>query len=325
MTSNDTRATMTNTTTTTLLLLLSGCIALAGCGPEFDPGSLVDKTRVLGARIEVDGAPDRAAPMPGETANLSWLVAAPGITPPLAWAFAACLPGPAGATTSPVCAGAPLALFDGTASPPRLSLPVPSAAALGGAPSIVIVGQICDGAGSVPRFAPQGGQLPSCTGTRGTTVSLEVPLQLGPDVNHNPTADRAFTFDGNAWPAPAPGDDPCVLGPRVAAGSKDHVIGNTTDGADRERYTVLAGDPPVATPARERLQISQFTTAGKLKSQFAFVESADESAATTVDVTWEAPEPADVAPAGTPVTFTFVVRDERGGTDWTTRQLCVTP
>jgi hypothetical protein len=218
----------------------------------------------------------------------------------------------------------PLARFDGTAFPPQIAIPVPSAATLGGAASVVLYGQICAGADAVPTFDPQSG-LPGCTEGRGTTVSLEVPLQLGADANHNPTADRAFTFDGTAWPARAVGDDPCALGPRLVAGSKDHAIGNTADGGDRERYTVVLGDPPVATPARERLQISQFTTAGKLKSQFAFVEAIDESAATTVDVTWEAPESAEVFASGTPVTFTFVVRDERGGADWTTRTVCVTP
>ncbi len=37
------------------------------------------------------------------------------------------------------------------------------------------------------------------------------------------------------------------------------------------------------------------------------------------------PTPAAVPAGGTPVTFTFVVRDERGGADWTTRTACVTP
>lgn len=340
MTPNTTRATMTNTKTNTtsprtirhaifnltrlLLLGLAGCIYIAGCGPEFDPASLVDKTRVLGARIEVEGAPDRAAPIPGETANVSWLVTSPGASPPLAWAFAACLPSAIGGKSSLGCVDAPLARFDGTASPPRISIPVPSIAALGGATRVVIYGQICTGADSAPTFDPQSG-LPGCTGDRGTTVSLDVPLQLGADANHNPVASRALRFDGAAWPATAVGDDPCVLGPRVAAGSKDHVIGNTTDGSDRERYTVVLGDPPAAMPARERLQISQFTTAGKLKSQFAFIEATDETAATTVNVTWEAPEAAEVPAGGTLVTFTFVVRDERGGADWTSRTACVTP
>ncbi|HET9992389.1 MAG TPA: hypothetical protein VFQ65_27845, partial [Kofleriaceae bacterium] len=111
--------------------------------------------------------------------------------------------------------------------------------------------------------------------------------------------------------------DPCVTGPRVAAGSKDHVIGNLTDGSDREPYTAMVGD--VATPSRESLQISQFTTAGKLASQFSFVEATEPSAETSVDVTWEAPTVA------TAVTFTFVTRDNRGGTDWTKRAACVEP
>jgi hypothetical protein len=195
-------------------------------------------------------------------------------------------------------------------SPPQISVQVPSWATT----SLLVIGQVCAGADSVPTVDPRTG-LPGCSRGRGTTVSLALPLQLGDDANHNPVADRAFTFDGAEWPARAASDDPCTLGPRVAAGSKDHVIGNTTDGVDRERYAM----------ARERLQISQFTTAGRLKSQFAFVEATDERTATTVDVTWEAPETAEVPAAGTPVTFTFVVRDERGGADWTTRTLCVTP
>jgi hypothetical protein len=150
-----------------------------------------------------------------------------------------------------------------------------------------------------------------------------VPLQIGGDVNHNPTAERAFTLDGGVWPALAAAADPCEQGPRISAGSENHVIGYTTEGSDREPYTIEMGSPAVAVPGRESLQISQFTTAGKLKSQFSFVEATDENATTTVDVRWDAPAADDVPAAGEAVTFTFVVRDDRGGTDWTTRALCV--
>ena len=302
-----------------LLLGLAGCIFITGCGPTFDPASLINSTRVVGARIEVEGAPDRASPRPGETANVTWLVTSPEVTPPLHWAFAVCVPGNASLT----CDGAPPALFEGTDTPPRIAVLTPGLGALGAAKGVIVYGQICPGADSMPTFDPQHG-VPSCTDGGGTTVSLAIPLQLGDDANHNPTADRAFTFDGQVWPALAAADDPCVVGPKVSAGSKDHVIGNTTDGSDREAYTALVGDPPVATPARESLQISQFTTAGKLKSQFSFVEATNDDAATTVDVTWDAPAAADVAAAGLAVTFTFVTRDNRGGTDWTTRAVCVT-
>jgi hypothetical protein len=311
---------MTKTIKNTLLFGFSAFLFIAGCGPAFDPASLVTSTRVVGARIEVEGAPDRASPKPGETADVTWLVTSPEATPPLAWTFAVCAAG----TSTPACLQAPLARFDGTATP-RIAIPVPAAATLGSATSLTVFGGICAGVDSVPELDPQTG-LASCTnGGHGTTVSVDVPLQLADDANHNPTADRAFTFDGVTWPAPSTTDDPCAQGPRVTAGSKDHVIGNTTEGVDREVYTLVMGDPPAPTPARESLQVSQFTTAGKLKSQFSFVEAIDPNATTTVDVTWDAPEAADVPSTGVEVTFTFVVRDDRGGTDWTTRTLCVTP
>jgi hypothetical protein len=333
-----TRNIMTSTTETfssrrtgLLLLCLAGASfasLLSGCGPTFDPASLINTTRVLGARIEIEGAPDRASPRPGETANVTWLITSPAATPPLGWAFALCAPGTVGGKTALGCESAPLALFQGTASPPRLTISVPAADGLAAATSLILYGEICSGAGSTPTFDPQSG-IPGCTGGGGTTTSLSIPLQLGDDANHNPVADRTFTFDGMAWPALAAGGDPCVAGPRVSAGAgaKDHVIGNTTAGSDREAYTVTVGDPPqsMSTPMRESLQISQFTTAGKLKSQYAFVEATDDNAATTVAVTWEAPKAAEVPPVGLPVTFTFVVRDNRGGIDWTTRVACVGP
>jgi hypothetical protein len=332
MNPNPKRTIMTNTTTESsssraarlLLLGLAGGIFLAGCGPTFDPASLIATTRVLGARVEVEGAPDRATPMPGEIADVTWLITSPEATPPLSWAFAVCTPGTVGGQTSLGCQSTPLALFQGTDTPPRISMPVPSADVLGSATSLVLYGEICSGAGSTPIFDPQGG-VPTCTGGGGTTASVNIPLQLGADANHNPTADRAFSFDGQAWPALAPGDDPCVVGPKASAGTQDHLIGNTTEGSDRELYTAMLGDPPVATPERESLQVSQFTTAGKLQSQFSFVEATDGNAETTVDVTWEAPPAAEVPAPGSPVTFTFVVRDDRGGIDWTTRVACVVP
>jgi hypothetical protein len=282
-------------------------LLLVGCGPTFDPASLINTTRVLGARIEVEGAPDRASPVPGETANVTWLVTSPDGAPSLGWAFRVC--------TTPGCESGAIAQFEGAESPPRLAIPVPSSDVLGSATSLIVVGEICDGGDSLPAFDPQSG-VPGCTVGSATTVALVIALQRGHEANHNPLADRAFTFDGQAWPALADAD-PCVTGPRVAAGSKDHVIGNLTDGADREPYTAMVGE--VATPSRESLQVSRFTTAGKLSSQFSFVEATDPSTETSVDAMWEAPAVA------TAVTFTFVTRDNRGGTDWTTRAACVEP
>jgi|GEM_PF-409707 len=311
------------TVSTTLMLGL----LLGGCGPDFDPASLVKTTRIVGARVEVDGAPDRAEPAPGEHATVTWLVTAPGALPPLGWAFALCAPGTVGGKPSLGCQSVPLAVFQGTESPPRVSIVVPARDALGTAQSLILYGEICDGAGSMPTFDPDNGIPRSTGGSAGTTASVSIALQLQPgeEANHNPTAERAFTFEGQLWGPPMAGDDPCLVGPRVSAGTNDHVIGTTTLGTDRESYIAMLGDPPVPTASRESLQISQFTTAGELKSAFSFVEAEDTGAETTAEVKWKAPKTVAGAAAGQPVTFTFVVRDNRGGIDWTTRAACVVP
>src|ERR1700709_2072753 len=107
---------------------------LVGCGPTFDPASLINTTRVLGARVEVEGAPDRASPVPGETANVTWLVTSPDGAPSPRWPFRAC--------TTPGCESGVLAQFEGTDSPPVLALPVPSSDILGSATSVIVIGEI---------------------------------------------------------------------------------------------------------------------------------------------------------------------------------------
>jgi len=303
-------------------LFVAALAALAlgpGCGPTFDPASLIETTRVLGARVTAGtDAPSRATPLPGETASVSWLVSGP--TPPgrQGWAFALCQPALPGDLT---CGGVPYAVYQGSDPQPALTLTMPDAGVLGAATSVLLYGRICDGA--APTFDAQSG-LPGCAaGAPGTTAAVSIALG-GPDtVNHNPTADRGLTFDGQDWPAPD-GGDPCATGPLVTAGTKAHLVGLATAGSDRERYTLPFGDPPVATPRREALQLSPFSTRGKFQNAFAFVDAADPSDAPVAQMKWDAPDAKDVA-APVAITFTFVVRDDRGGSDWTTRSACLTP
>jgi len=301
-------------------------LAMAGCGPTFDPASLIKTTRVLGARVVAgDGSdgPTRAAPLPGESATVTWLVESPAETPPLGWVFALCAP--AASSKRLDCGSAPFALFQGTENPPRMTITAPDAAELGAAQNLLLYGRVC--VDSQPAFDPTSG-LPSCAGDKPGTTATATILVGGPTVaNHNPTAERGFTFDGAPWPASAPGDDPCAAGagvPRVQAGTEKHTVGIATAGSDRETYTILYGDPPVETAKREGLQISQFATAGKFKSAYTFVESDDEAADPVGEARWDAPKVADTS-AATPVQFTFVVHDGRGGTDWTTRSACAVP
>ena len=304
---------------TALLFCLLVALGGAGCGPTFDPASQIETTRVLGARVTVGtDTPSRATPLPGETAAVTWLVT--GRTPPGAqgWAFALCQPALSGDLT---CGGAPYAVYQGSDPQPVVPVAVPGADVLGKASSVLLYGRICDGA--APTFDPQSG-LPGCArGAAGTTAAGPIGVG-GADPNHNPTADRGITLDGQPWPALDPGAEPCLVGPLLTAGTKDHLVDLVTAGGDRESYTTTFGDPPVSTASREALQLSPFATAGKFKSTFAFVDADDPADAPVAEVKWDAPEAKDVSGA-TPVTFTFVVRDDRGGTDWTTRAACVTP
>jgi hypothetical protein len=298
---------------------LLAAAVVAGCGPTFDPASLIERTRVLGARVTVDGAPERAAPAPGEAATVTWLMTSPtATTPPLGWAFALCAPNALGNLS---CDQAPLDLYQGSESPPRVTFTVPGLDVLGTARSLILYGRIC--VSSAPTFDPVSG-FPGCTDMGdGTTAAVSIKLEDPDYPNHNPVADHGFALDGQPWVADA-GADPCVAGPRVKASTEEHLIDIVSDGADRESYTALAGYPAVPTALREALQISGFTTAGKLKPGLSFVEAVDTAPQTTSEVKWTTPKPEEVT-AEQVVTFTFVVRDDRGGVDWTTRAACVTP
>jgi hypothetical protein len=298
-------------------------LAAVGCAPAQDPPSLIETTRVLGARVEVAGAPERATPRPGETVNVTWLVTAPGPMPPLGWAFAFC----PGVSTSLDCAGLPYTVVTGQ-DQPRLTVDVPQAADLGDTRLLVLDGRVC--ASSDPVLDPASGR-PRCTmDGDGTTASVAIPVDLdvaGSEPNQNPSlADSPATFDGAAWVGAGGGDpaDACAGLPVVAGGTKDHVLTLGTRSADRETYTALAGDPPMPVQARERLQISEFATAGKLAHAYAWIEAEDQTQDPAAEMKWEAPKPEDVPAEGLVVQFTFVERDMRGGVDWTTRAACVT-
>jgi hypothetical protein len=283
-----------------LAILLAGT-ALAGCGEPFDPPSLIEKTRVLGARVEVHGDSTRATPRPGETATVTWIMAAPGDLPPLGWAFVVC---PSGES----CAAAPLAIAQGTGTP-SFEVAVPDAETLGATQRLQLVGQICED--SAPTFDPQP-NLPTCAAA-GTRVTLDIALQLGDEGNHNPAlADRPFWFDGVAWPTDVGAD--CASLPTVPAGSKGHMIRLTTLAEDRE--TIVAATP---TTTHEALQVSNFTTAGELGQSYSVIEASDPRSEADLDITWDAPD----SPTAGGVHFIFVARDLRGGVGLATRTVCV--
>jgi hypothetical protein len=298
----------------TFLAILLASTAFAACGKPFDPPSLIDRTRVLGARVEVTGDTTRATPRPGERATVTWIMAAPEALPPLAWLFVVCRYGTG--TPADACAPAPLAVSQGTGTP-TFEVAVPTADVLGTTPRLQLFGQICED--SAPILDPQT-SLPTCAGA-GTTATLDIYLQLGDQANHSPAlADRPFWFDGADWLADAAALD-CASLPRVAAGSKGHVIRLATLAEDRETIVTPSADPTVApTTTREVLQISNFTSDGKLGQTYSFVEADDPRVEADIDVTWDAPE---LSPIDGRIHFTFVARDLRGGVGLATLTVCL--
>jgi hypothetical protein len=273
----------------------------AGCAEEFDPPSLIDKPRPLGAEVRVDGDETRSTPLPGEIVTVTWLMAAPTEMSPLAWMFAVCRAGMA--SQAEACAPAPYATADGTGTP-SFKFTVPAQEALGSATRLLIAGQICaDGA---PLLDPQG--MPTCPGA-GNTVTATLDLQQAEQANHIPAL-PALWFDGAEWP----NDEDCTGLPSVALGSKDHVLRLRTLAEDRETY--VSGD----TTAREELQLSQFTTAGELDRTYQVVEANNQDPVNDLESTWDAPK---IMTADGRVHFTFVARDMRGGVSHTTRTVCL--
>lgn len=311
------------------------------CGPSLDPPSLVDRTRVVAARVALASDPSIAQPAPGDAIVIDWILIAPAEPEPIAAALVACAPLPGTSGVSACAPGTitPLPPRAPSTAPFRTDLVVPDASVLGGARALLVSGAVCVGGGA-PTVPSEAGALPTCedgpAGERAELLVLEIPLALEPGLppNRNPTiADEPWTFEGDAW-EPAPEGAPlvgcdAVAGttalPRVSAGDRaPRAIGVDASDDDRERYIALEGDPPTPVEKREVLQVSHFATAGSLARTLSAVEG-DEGQEPAVRIEWTPPEAAEVPGGGTLVRFTTVFRDRRGGVDAATRALCVVP
>ena len=320
------------------LLVFLGYL-LPGCADEIEPASLIARPRVLGARVETAGDPSRSWPRPGESATLTWLAVAPDASQPrpLAWTLDACV----ATATGDACRDGEAPFYSGGGASddgglPALTFTAPSEATMGDASRLFVTGAICTDGAAVAGAGP--GQR--CAGSNAveSDVALTVAVERANLDNHAPTlADDPITFDGAPWPGTAiaalPAEDcattAAALGlPVVAATTRDDKrwIEVGIDAADREIIPPPAGSDADAGASREALQLSHFSTGGELDRQFDAVESADQRAVTPLRVDWQPPKPEAVtSPGGVAVTFYFVARDLRGGVDWTTRSLCVTP
>ena len=261
---------------------------------------------------------------PGEAAAVEWLVAGPSAPATLDWAFALCTTGGAD------CADAPPPIAAGSGAPVVVPFTTPDAAALGTDLLPLMLGVVCaDGTVGIDPNAP----LPTCTGPGASGTPVRFTIPVAPD---GATPNRHPVFSQRRHRAGGRGvgsgdrdggdgrrlrrDDRLPVVTATAAGVeavKQH-IRIVSDGDDRETFT-----PEGAAAAQlEEIQISNFTTAGKFESSYAAIFATDTRPDADVTVKWEPPKAATVGAAGQVVTFHFVVRDLRGGLDWTSRALC---
>lgn len=275
-----------------------GLLAIA-CDDPLKEVDVIEETRVLGARVEVEGEPERASPAPGETATVRWFVVAPDVEPELSFRLVVC-EATSGDSGVPECAKEPFA--EASRDEPRRGAPsitfeVPKATR---SSSLAVKGVICEGV-----------NLEACNGDVGTEVSFDFSLIGVGDENETPNENPtlgALKFDGEPW---SEGTD-CAKLPRVEPKS-EHEITIELDEDDR--------DPVIpefdVEPDRETLQLSHFTDHGSFSSAFTVIEPSSTELVRRVQ--WLAPSR---APERGVARVFVVLRDSRGGTDWVTRAVC---
>src|SRR5690349_24000183 len=122
--------------------------------------------------------------------------------------------------------------------------------------------------------------------------------------------------------------------PMVYAESKDHTFYVRIDASDREPYQreVRSNDGTVIEETREEIVISHAsqTNGGKVDSYSSVVRDDEPDDTAEIEVAYTPPRQSDdpekhIPDAGKLVRFYFALRDQRGGVDFTTRELCVLP
>jgi hypothetical protein len=295
------------------LVVLSAVLGQAACSNPVSPPWLIDKPRVLGARVQARSETSRATLNPGETGRVDWLIAFPDGDRATQWSFVACAE--SGTLRGvPSCASTPFANAEGSSAAgeaPSFEITLPDAVSLGSAPEVLVAGQICSEGAAHFEWQTMTG---SCDGADpGTTTDLRVSIGSPSAENANPSfPDTGVTFDGIEWTASDSSRGACASGPTVAPAGV-HTLAVTIPSSARE----------APGGSREVMQLSHFATRGTLPTQFSFVEADDPRSDPRIEVPWTAPSAAEVTAAGVEARLYFVLRDQRGGTSWAVRSVCV--
>jgi len=288
------------------LWLLAWPFVLLACSEGVSEASELEYVRVLGVRVEAANDATRASVSIEEDALARVLVAGPEGVSEVASAMLLC-PADAPDGTLPACKGPALTVSSSDAtSEPTLTWSGLALDDLNGADGLLVAGAICEqGTPSTDLTRPA-----ECEGSDVAAVSFVAHVTIldatdaTTENRHPRTTDARVTFDGETW-------DEGDCGVRTTRDQTEHQLAVTLHNSNRE---TVNGE-------NEQLLLSWFTTDGNLDRHFSVLErNAPED--TPLDSLWTSPEANANAARGV-VTFTFVVRDQRGGIDWIQRQLCL--
>jgi hypothetical protein len=303
--------------------LLAAALAAAACEDPLTDPALIAGPRIVGARVSDAADPAVAAPSAGASARIDWLVLsdrAGEFSASVAWCSAA--PSVLGA---PRCGG-PVFLEQRVAGrfgeSLSLDFTLPGALAPGAA-WLSWLG-LCDT--GEPSFDPDE-SLFHCSDGQPTSGFYRGFIPEG-SPNRNPSlADDTLLLDGAVWAeptdtegAPDPGA-PCrasvlpELSTRQASSIAFELGGDDREALEDARGTYAAHD-------RESLVYTHVSNRSGLERAFSAIDfDADEL---RFEVPF-APEGEDPPSDGATLSVYLLVRDERGGVDWSRRDACLLP
>ena len=307
---------------------LCGALALlaSGCDDLNLPKSwAIAYPRVLAMRSEVVGDETRATPGPGEALRLRALIVGQKPIERLSYALEVC-PALAANGDLPACAAEPFTTLDGVLGEDApftgelsVELDIPGDDQLEDVDQLLVIGTACsDGDARLPKNESDPGDCKGSAGPAMTWIGTIPLAHSDEDYNANPVlADDAIELDENAWPAldPAEPGESNETGPltiSVAADGELHTVRVNLSASGRERK----GDQP------EELLLSHFVTAGALARRFTVLEhgDADDHA---LEVEWHSPHPPPDKKPPERVRMVFVLRDQRGGVAFATREVAI--
>lgn len=279
--------------------------ALSGCGDPLKYGQELQDARVLGVRV-VSDAEGLASLIPGQEAQFSVLLAGPEGPFEARVGYEVCLTEPTDRGV-PLCGEVYAQGTTGLAALPEMSATLPEAAAPGA--KVAVLGVACQSGD--PRLAPEPLYWSCSDGAEPLNFSFDAQVLAPGRDNHAPSFSGLVIQMGERPAVPQPVDTPadCSDETLVFAADTDVPLELYFGESVREAF-----DDELDGPTLETIQVSHFATVGRFERQFSILDP-NEEARTVVNFR----TPAEPGPAK----IYAVVRDDFGGVDWLSLNVCV--